>query len=485
MARITIAKETGTPSAPPSGYSRLYAEGTSIKYIDDTGTIYTLASGINPEDVQDIVGAMCVDSASIDFTYNDGANTLSAALTSTGVTPGSYGSATEISTFTVDSQGRITAAGSVTVTPAWASITGKPTTLAGYGITDAQPLDGDLSAIANLLGTGFITRTAANTVTTRALSAGTGISVTNGDGISGAPSIAISNTSVSPGSYGSASNIGTFTVDAQGRLTAAASAPIQIVQSQVTGLTADLAGKQPLDADLSALAGLAGTGIAVRTSADTWAQRAIAAGTGINVANGSGTAANPSISLSDTSVTPGTYGSSTDIPVLTIDQQGRVTSASVQVVPGVSWNEAAIAADITNSSNTAFVTLSGLQFSVIAGRRYRVELMLMFRSAAATAGLRLTINTLDTAAISNMAFHVGMPIAADGTAAQYNGTINALNDIVTSTAVPTVNANFIAQAAGIIIPSASGILAFQFASEVNGTTVTVAAGSNILVREFA
>ena len=37
-----------------------------------------------------------------------------------------------------------------------------------------------------------------------------------------------------------------------------------------------------------------------------------------------------SIDLDDTAVTPNTYGSSTAIPVLTIDQQGRITSASTQ-----------------------------------------------------------------------------------------------------------------------------------------------------------
>jgi hypothetical protein len=38
-------------------------------------------------------------------------------------------------------------------TPAWADITGKPTTLSGFGITDAQPLDSDLTAIAALTTT--------------------------------------------------------------------------------------------------------------------------------------------------------------------------------------------------------------------------------------------------------------------------------------------------------------------------------------------
>jgi hypothetical protein len=50
---------------------------------------------------------------------------------------GSFGSGTLIPTFTVDAKGRITAVSTTGITPAWSSVTGKPTTLAGYGITDA------------------------------------------------------------------------------------------------------------------------------------------------------------------------------------------------------------------------------------------------------------------------------------------------------------------------------------------------------------
>jgi hypothetical protein len=47
---------------------------------------------------------------------------------------------------------------------AFGSLSGKPTTLSGYGITDAQALDADLTAIAALAGTsGFLKKTAANT----------------------------------------------------------------------------------------------------------------------------------------------------------------------------------------------------------------------------------------------------------------------------------------------------------------------------------
>jgi len=74
-----------------------------------------------------------------------GLPTISTTLADTGVPAGTY------STVTVDSKGRVLFGSS-------------PTTLAGYGISDAQPLNSSLSAIATLTGTtGVLRKTLADT----------------------------------------------------------------------------------------------------------------------------------------------------------------------------------------------------------------------------------------------------------------------------------------------------------------------------------
>lgn len=102
-------------------------------------------------------------SASFDGSANA---TISTTLANSGVTAGTYNSsATSVTPITVDAKGRVTGTGAaVTITPDFSSITGKPTTVSGYGITDA------LSASSNNLpvSQGSIS---ASTITTSTTSA--------------------------------------------------------------------------------------------------------------------------------------------------------------------------------------------------------------------------------------------------------------------------------------------------------------------------
>lgn len=76
----------------------------------------------------------------------DGSANLSFVVTLpalAGLSAGSYGSGASIPVVTINTKGQITAITTTTNTPAWSGITGKPTTLSGYGITDGVNKTGD------------------------------------------------------------------------------------------------------------------------------------------------------------------------------------------------------------------------------------------------------------------------------------------------------------------------------------------------------
>lgn len=85
-------------------------------------------------------------------------------------------------------------------------VTGNPT----FALTS------QLQSLSVLSVNGLITRTASGTLVARTLTSGTGISITNGDGVNGNPSVSLENIIASPGTFSYPVSI---TLDSTGRIT--------------------------------------------------------------------------------------------------------------------------------------------------------------------------------------------------------------------------------------------------------------------------
>lgn len=156
VGNLTLTGSTNTISSTNTNGDILITPNGSGKtiisnaYIGDNAT--TLA-----EFIYDTVGGAVTGTAGqISVTNSDVGNTSTISLATTAVTAGSYGSASAIPTFTVDAYGRLTAAGT-------ASISTSLTVAADSGTADAVALGVDTLTFTG--GTGLDSAVTNNTIT--------------------------------------------------------------------------------------------------------------------------------------------------------------------------------------------------------------------------------------------------------------------------------------------------------------------------------
>jgi hypothetical protein len=191
VGNLTLTGSTNTiSSTDTNGNIVLTPNGTGKLVLNNpyiNGTTDTLA-----EFIYDTVGGAVTGTANqILVTNSDGGNTSTISLIDTAVTAGSYGSATAIPVFTVDSKGRLTAAStaSITTTLSIAGDTGTDsvalatdtvTFVGGTGITSTVAAVGTATSVTFDIDSTVATLTGTQTLTNKTLTSPTINSATIG-----------------------------------------------------------------------------------------------------------------------------------------------------------------------------------------------------------------------------------------------------------------------------------------------------------------
>jgi hypothetical protein len=254
-----------------------------------------------------------------------------------------------------------------------------------------------------------------------------------------------------------------------GSKTLASSATTATEIGYVNGVTSaiqtQLDAKQPLDADLTALAALSTTGIVARTAANTYVPRAITQSTGITVTNGDGVGGNPTIATTITQYTDelaqdavgAMVTDSTTVALAYVDATPSLTASvrSDSITDTQIKSDAAIAytklADLTDaralvssSNKVAVSATTATELGYVSGVSAAIQTQINTKQATITGGATTIASsdlTIDRALISNGSGKVAVASTTSTEIGYVNGVTSAIQTQLDAKRCPTTTVN--------------------------------------------
>lgn len=142
-----------------------------------------------------------------------------------------------------------------------------------------------------------------------------------------------------------------------------------------------------------------------------------------------------------------------------------------------------LGSDVINNNGTAntIQDVTGLSFSVTAGKRYWFKFVIFYTAAATSTGSRWCVNcTAGTAAELSMISEYSLTT----TTSTRNANIQAFDSPAACNATSAATTNNMAIMEGIFTPTANGTFIARFASEVLSSAITAKAGSAVFYQQL-
>ncbi len=132
----------------------------------------------------------------------------------------------------------------------------------------------------------------------------------------------------------------------------------------------------------------------------------------------------------------------------------------------------------SSNSTTTFQNIPGLGQTLIAGNIYEIEIIVVWNTSAVTNGFKLSFSGVGPPTLYSG--RVDIPISTTSSGVMHYATPN--------TETPTANAsrlnNNFAYARYIFGVATTGLYYPRFASEINGSSITIKRGTNIKIRKI-